>query len=156
MIETDNMLTKALEQALETMAFLTVMPLEDDIAAPEKPVLGEISFTGPKSGTIQILAGLDFGKILAKNIGALTEADDESCYDALKELTNVTCGLLLPMLESSQADVFDLTVPAIKNGDGLPSSPAGGQGWDEFVEQQGSCVLNIEGYLVATRLTMKD
>ena len=132
------------------------MPPEEDMSAPEKTILAEISFTGPKNGTIQILAGLDFGKILAKNIGALTEADDESCYDALKELTDVTCGLLLPMLESSQADVFDLTVPAIKNGDGLPSSPAGGQGWDEFVEQPGSCVLNIEGYLVATRLIMKD
>ncbi len=162
MIETDNILTDALMQALETMAFLTIMPLEEDMAAPEKTVLAEISFTrrdaastpietrrtGPKNGTIQILAGLDFCRILAENISALTEVNDETCYDALKELSNVTCGLLLPMLASSRADVFDVTVPTLKTGNDSPR-------WDEFVEQPNSRILNIEGFLVATRLIMK-
>jgi len=149
MIKTDTILTDSLAQALETMAFLTIMPLEEDMAAPEKTVLAEISFTGPKNGTIQILAGLDLCRILAENIGALTEVNDETCYDALKELSNVTCGLLLPMLASSQTDVFDVTVPAVKTGDDSPR-------WDEFVEQPNSCILNIEGFLVATRLIMKE
>ena len=149
MIETENILTDSLAKALETMAFLTIMPLEEDMAAPEKTVLAEISFAGPKNGTIQILAGLDLCRILAENIGALTEVNDETCYDALKELSNVTCGLLLPMLASSGGDVFDVTVPAVKTGDDSP-------GWDEFVEQPNSCILNIEGFLVATRLIMKD
>ncbi len=149
MIKTDTMLTDSLAQALETMAFLTIMQLEEDMSAPEKTILAEISFTGPKNGTIQILAGLDFCRILAENIGALTEVSDEICYDALKELSNVTCGLLLPMLASSQTDVFDVTVPAVKTGDDSPR-------WDEFVEQPNSYKLNIEGFLVAIRLIMKD
>lgn len=149
MIKTDTILTDSLAQALETMAFLTIMPLEEDTAAREKTISAEISFTGPKNGTIQILAGLDLCRVLAENIGALTEVNDETCYDALKELSNVTCGLLLPMLTSSGGDVFDVTVPAIKAGDDSP-------GWDEFVEQPNSCILNIEGFLVATRLIMKD
>jgi len=149
MIETDNMLTKALDQALETMAFLTIMPPEDDMTAPEQAVLAEISFTGPKNGTIQILAGLDFCRILAENIGALTEVNDETCHDALKELSNVTSGLLLPVMANSQADVFDITIPTIKNGGDCPK-------WNEFVEQANTCILNIEGYLVATRLIMKN
>jgi len=149
MIETGTILTDSLAQALETMAFLTNMPLEEDTAAPEKTILAEISFAGPKNGTIQILAGLDLCRILAENIGALTEVNDETCYDALKELSNVTCGLLLPMLASSQTDVFDVTVPAVKTGDDSPR-------WDEFVEQPNSCILNIEGFLVATRLIMKE
>jgi CheY-specific phosphatase CheX len=149
MIKTDTILTDSLAKALETMAFLTIMPLEEDMSAPEKTVLAEISFAGPNNGTIQILAGLDLCRILAENIGALTEVNDETCYDALKELSNVTCGLLLPMLASSQADVFDVTVPAVKTGDDSP-------GWDEFVEQPNNCILNIEGFLVATKLIMKE
>lgn len=149
MIETENILTNSLAQALETMAFLTIIPPEDDMAAPEQTVLAEISFTGPKNGTIQMLAGLDFCRILAENIGALTEVSDETCHDALKELSNVTSGLLLPTLACSQADIFDITIPTIKNGDDCPK-------WNEFVEQPNSCILNIEGYLVATRLMMKN
>ncbi len=149
MIKTDTMLTDSLAQSLETMAFLTTMPLEEDMPAPKKAIWAEISFTGPKNGTIQILAGLDFCRILAENICALIEVSDETCYDALKELSNVTCGLLLPILASSQADVFDVTVPAVKTGDDSP-------GWDEFVEQPNSYILNIEGFLVATRLIMKE
>ena len=149
MIEIENILTDSIAQALETMAFLTIIPLEEDIAAPEKTVLAEISFTGPKNGTIQILAGLDFCRILAENIGALTEVSDETCHDALKELSNVTSGLLLPVLAYSQADVFDITIPTIKNGDDSPK-------WNEFVVQPNSCILNIEGYLVATRLIIKN
>lgn len=149
MIETENVITKALTEALETMAFLAVLPLEEEISAPENIAMAEISFTGPKNGTIQIMAGLDFSKILAENIGALTEVDDNTCYDALKELSNVTCGLLLPMLASSQADVFDLTVPTIKTGDDSPK-------WSDIAEQPDSFIVNIEGHLVATRLTIKD
>ncbi|MHC4106439.1 MAG: chemotaxis protein CheX [Planctomycetota bacterium] len=131
------------------MAFLTIIPPEDNMAAPEQTILAEISFTGPKNGTIQILAGLDFCRILAENIGALTEVNDETCYDALKELSNVTSGLLLPILAYSKADVFDITIPTIKNGDDSPV-------WNEFIEQPNSCILNIEGYLVATRLIIKN
>jgi CheY-specific phosphatase CheX len=149
MIETENLLTDSLAQALETMAFLTIIPPEDDMTAPEQTVLAEISFTGPKNGTIQIFAGLDFCRILAENIGALTEVSDETCHDALKELSNVTSGLLLPVLANSKADIFDITIPTIKNGGDCHK-------WNEFVEQPNCCILNIEGYLVASRLIIKN
>jgi two-component system chemotaxis response regulator CheY len=148
-IEFSDVLTKALSQALETMAFLTVVPMEDDLAIPEKTVLAEISFTGAKTGTIQILASWNFCEILAENIGALSEADDKACGDALKELANVTCGLFLPMVVSSTADAFDITVPTIKIYDNSSR-------WHEFVADQNSCVLNIEGYMVATKLVIED
>lgn len=149
MIETSNLLTDAMSQALETMAFLTIMPLEDDLVVPEETLLAEISFAGPKRGTIQILAGSDFSQTLAENMGALDEADEKSCYDALKELANVTCGLLLPQVASSPVDVFDVTVPAVKSDDNSPQ-------WDEFVAEQNSCILNIEGYMVAAKLIVEN
>jgi len=149
MIDTESLLIDSLEQALEKMAFLTIVPPEEDIAAPEETILAEISFTGPQKGTLQLLAGLDLCKILAKNIAALTDANGEACYDALKELSNVTCGLIVPKIACSQADIFDLTIPTIKNGGNCPS-------WNEFIEQPDTCVLDIEGYLVAARLTLKN
>jgi CheY-specific phosphatase CheX len=147
MIETSNLLTDALSRALETMAFLDVMPIDDDTAIPEKTILGEIGFTGPKSGTLRILVGSDFAGILAENIGALDQADDESCYDAVGELSNVTCGLLLPMLADGPECVFDVTVPAVTGSDGSPS-------WKEMTANPNSCTLNAEGYAVATTLSM--
>lgn len=148
-IEFSDVLTEALSQALETMAFLTVVPMEDDLTIPEKIVLAEISFTGAKNGTIQILAGWNFCEILAENIGAFSEVDDKARSDALKELANVTCGLFLPMVVSSTADAFDITVPTIKSYDNLSQ-------WHKFVADQNSCVLNIEGYMIATKLIIED
>jgi hypothetical protein len=149
MIETGTIVIQALSEALETMAFQTILPIEEDLLAPEEAILAEMNFNGPKSGTVQILAGLDFAKILAENIGALDEVKNENAFDALKELANVVCGLVIPVVASSQADVFDVTVPAIKSGDETPK-------WDQFVDDQASCVSNIEGFLVAARLTIED
>jgi CheY-specific phosphatase CheX len=150
MIDTKNLLIESLEQALETMAFLTIGPPEEDMSTPGDPVLAEISFTGPKSGTIQILAGLDFCRILAENIGALTEeVNDETCYDALKELSNVISGLLLPQMADSKAEVFDITIPIIKKGSDLPI-------WNEYAAQPDVSILNVEGNLIAARLILNN
>ena len=90
---------------------------------------------------------MDFARILAENIGALDEVDDEQAFDAMREMTNVICGLVLPMIASELSDVFDMTVPAIKSGDDSPQ-------WSEFA--QDSCVLNIEGHAIAAKLNIKD
>lgn len=147
---TDGGLAEALTKALETMAFLCNLPLEEDAVAPQDTVLAQISFKGPRTGTIRILAGRDFAGVLAQNIGALEQADDRMAFDAMKELANVTCGLLLPMISSSLADVFSMSIPAVQTG------PAESRRWDQFVAQQDCQLLNIEGFMVAARLTMED
>ena len=148
MIETSTMLAEALTQALETMAFLCNIPPEEDMAAPQNTVLAQISFKGPKTGSIRILAGRDFAGVLAQNIGALEQADDETAYDAMKELSNVTCGLLLPMIGSSPADVFNMSIPTVQCGQAAPV-------WDEFTSAADCLILNIEGFMVAATLTME-
>ena len=147
-IETKNV-SEALTEALEVMAFLTAMPMEEDLAVPEETILAEIDFMGARNGSIQIIAGLDFSRILAENIGNLTEPGREEACDALKELSNVTCGLFLPMLISTTAESFAITVPGIQTCDNSSQ-------WQEFTADQNSVVSNIEGYMVATRLIMKD
>jgi len=148
-VEINSALNDALGQALETMAYLTILVMEDELDKPEKTITAEISFTGTKEGTIQIMAGWNFGKILAENISCLTNVDDESAFEALKELSNVTCGLFLPMVVSSTADTFDITVPRVKICEDASQ-------WNEFVEHPDSCVLNIEGFPVVTRVILKE
>jgi two-component system, chemotaxis family, chemotaxis protein CheY len=147
--KTDKLSTEALRKALETMAFLTVVPVDDDMVVPQKTVMAEIGFSGRYNGAIQILASLDFCRILAENIGAIENADDRIACDALKELSNVTCGLFLPKVVTSTADTFDVTVPTIKSCDDSSQ-------WSEFVADKDSCVLNVEGHAVAMRLMVND
>jgi len=147
-IETKNV-SEALIEALEVMAFLTSMPMEDDLAVSEETILAEIDFMGARNGSIQIIAGLDFSRILAENISNLDDPGREEACDALKELSNVTCGLFLPILTSTTADSFAVTVPRLQACDNSSQ-------WHEFVADQNSVVSNIEGYMVATRLIMKD
>ena len=145
MIETTNIITDALTEALETMAFMEVMPMEEELSVSENLVLTQIGFAGPKSGTIQILAGHEFAAILAENIAALDEVSETERRDALKELVNVTCGLITPVMTSGTLDVLELTIPAIS--DTVPQ-------WDEFTSDEDACILNVEGHLIGAKLTL--
>jgi len=147
-VETKNV-NEALIEALEAMAFLTEVPMDDKLTVPKETILSEIDFIGARNGCIQIIAGLNFGKILAENIGNITDPDKDAACDAMQELTNVTCGLFLPMLTSTTADPFAITVPRIQTCEDSAK-------WHEFIADPTSVVSNIEGYLVATRLIMKD
>lgn len=143
-IETTAIIKEAVSQALEKMAFLIVMPPED-LPAPPITITAEISFSGPISGTIRTAAGIDFAKVLAENISGMTELTEAQCIDVLKELVNVTCGLVLPMITTDETDVFDLTVPELTRTEERLH-------WDQFISQDDVTVLNIEGWPLATRL----
>jgi CheY-specific phosphatase CheX len=149
MIETNELLTEAFSQATETMAFMSPMPIEEDMSKPQQTIQAQIDFTGPSNGSVQILAGPDFATTLAENIAALDEVNDQTRADAMQELSNVTCGLLLPKLASSKNDVFDVTVPMVLTGEDAPK-------WDEFIEQTNTRALNIDDHLVAVRLINDD
>lgn len=147
--EAADLLTKALGQALEATAFSMMLPIEDEMTTPEKTILAEIGFTGPKSGTIQILAGMELAKVLAQSFSGLTEADEKSACDMMQELANVTCGLFLPMVVFSTSDLFDITIPTVRVCD----DPAK---WHDFTVEDNSIVLNIEGYVGAIKLSIDD
>ncbi len=142
-----NLITNALAQALETMAFMEILPIEENLPIAEELFLTEIGFMGPKNGSIQILAGHDLAETLAENIAALDEVTEAERLDALKELVNVTCGLITPVMTSNVSDAFDLTIPAI--ADCTPQ-------WHDFASDEEGCVLNVEGHLIAAKLTIHE
>ena len=146
-MKTAGIVTVAITQALEKMAFLMVLPFdeEEELALPSVVITADINFTGPVSGTIRTAAGVDFARMLAENMSGMNELTEEQCIDAMKELVNVTCGLVLPMITVSEEDVFNITVPHL-----TPTEDR--MDWDEFISQDDVTVLNVEGLPVATRL----
>ena len=149
MIETNTILCEALCKALETMAFMIGEAPEEQGDAPAESYLARMCFEGPVSGTIEILAGCELARSLALNISGDKQAEQDKSVDALKELLNVTCGLLLPLLPSLATDTFKFTVPElVSTGDA--------EQWRQFVGQDDVVVLEVSGELIATRLRVRD
>ncbi len=146
MIDTSDILVEALTQALETSAFLTVMPSQEQPDPPQRFFQVQMHFKGPACGTLQIVAGFKLGRILAQNIMGAESTDDDIAIDAIKELANVTCGLLLPMLVSSEDDLFDATLPEVQE---FKDS----EQWESLTRQNGAIILDVEGLPILVSLT---
>ncbi len=148
-MDTIDIIAEAISLALEKMAFLDAEPFDDEPEAPSVIVTADIDFSGPVNGTIRTVVGIDFANLLAENISGMFELTEDECIDAVKELVNVTCGLVLPMIATSGTDVFDLTVPHLAKSEDRVD-------WDDFITQKDVTVLNVEGHAVATRLILHD
>jgi len=151
MLETsENILPEAISEALETMAFMTVMPIEEEMPYPSENIEATMSFSGPVSGEVKILAGVEFAHMIAANVLGVDFDDPEAqskSTDAFKEMLNTVCGVLLPKLARSSADVFDVTLPEAQE-------ISGQEKWEEFLATSGATVLNIDENLVAVRLSI--
>lgn len=115
MLKIDNdILTESISEVLEKMAFMMLMPPEEPLPNPEQSIRATICFSGVVSGQINLLAGNELIEMMAANFMGV-EPDDpeanEKRTDAFKEILNTVCGVLLPKLASSPADVFDITIP---------------------------------------------
>ena len=150
MIVTDAgiLITRALAQALERMAFLDVLPCPESPEMPTDCIQAEIRFHGSVSGSIQIAAGLAFARELASNMGLMEGPTEFHCLDAVGELVNVTCGLVLPMLARPDADVFDVSIPQA-----FPcKESAGGNRW---IRRDDAVVLLVGEHPIAVRLILE-
>ena len=151
MLETSYpLVVEALTEALETMAFVSLMPLEAAEAPPpaEPVVLVSIAFTGaPASGTIELMAGESFGAMLAANLLGTGPDDPDAAArarDAMLETMNVTCGALIRKIEPS-AETFEMAIPQVRD---VPP-PA----WSEFIAAgSGAMVFDADGNTIAVRM----
>ena len=149
MIETNTILGEALSKALETMAFMIAEPPEQPCDAPAQSYLARMYFEGPLCGAVEVLAGSELTRRLALDISGAEQVDLDKSLDALKELLNVTCGLLLPLLPSLPSETFEFTIPElVSTGDA--------EHWRKFVAQDDVVVLDVQGQLIATRLTVQN
>jgi hypothetical protein len=141
---------EALVQAMETMAFTTPTWADASLSPAADSVLVSMPFSGPVSGTVEMVASEAVGAGLAANILAIAPNDPAAkrhARDTLKELLNVTCGLLLPTLVDSPSTnrPFKINLPRVKNFDSQTQ-------WKNFVATSESCALNVNGGLIALRV----
>ena len=138
-----DVITGAVAQAVEKMAFMMQMPMLEELPAPEKSVHYSIDFTGADSGRIELVAGIDFAKSLAGNMTGLDDLEDEVAMASLGELVNVISGLVLPFIAEDTDDVYDVTIPKSEDGN-----------WESFCAGEDVRIMNIEDFPVAVKLSI--
>ncbi len=129
--ELDEVLTQVAEQVFESLVFM--FPLDEEEQAPggREPcaeVTVRVSFSGPFSGCLLVAVPTEMLPALSTNMLGMdyegpARPDHED--DALKELANVVCGNLLPVIAGPQA-VFQVYAPDFVAG-GLAAETAGGR-----------------------------
>lgn len=140
---------EAMAQSLETMAFASLAPCSDEEAPPPpSALLVRIDFAGPRRGSLELAAGEGLGRLLAANILGLEPTDNQAAAgagDALKELANVTCGVLLPRLPAPSGERFTMDVPQL-----VPLSVLE---WTALTSRPDAAVLDVEGHLLSIRVS---
>ncbi len=118
--ELQEALAKVMLMAFEEMGF--VFPeaqMTKEQGNSEAEVAVEASFFGPFKGKIilQICGGL-LPSITANMLGSDSPPDRDLQLDAIKELSNVVCGNLLPLIGGAK-EVFHIMPPRVLELDGF-------------------------------------
>jgi hypothetical protein len=148
MNQTETTLAEVFGRALETLAFVSPLPEPRDCAAPAEPLLIRIAFCGSDFGAFEMVAGRAFGMMLAANLMAVDPECPEAgptaalAEDAMREVCNITCGLLLSQSALDGKPPAELGLPLV-----LPFDAA--FGWEEFISNPASLVFTAEGHSVA-------
>jgi len=112
----NEILYRVAEEILESLAFLFPVLDEERKKISNVFVWGaSISFGGPFSGRLVILASETILPDLVKNMLGLDAGEEVSLdqqHDALMELLSIVCGNLLPAIAGKKA-MFNLDVPKI-------------------------------------------
>lgn len=141
-------LFETLAQSLETMAFVMADPMPSPADAPSEPMLVSLSFQGPRSGTIDIVASRAFAMMLAANVLGIDPSEpdaQEKADDCMKELVNVVGGALMPRIAESDSDVFKLSLPTIRPLDTENE-------WPTLCGDTGTQLASADGHTIAARI----
>ncbi len=141
-------LFETLAQSLETMAFVIADPLPSPADAPGDAQVVSLTFEGPRSGTINIVASREFAMMLAANVLGIDPSDpdaQEKADDCMKELVNVVGGALMPRIAESETDVFKLSLPTIRP---LNTETE----WPGFCNDTGTQLASADGHTIAARI----
>ena len=114
----EAVLYQVTEEVLEKLAFIFSFPEEErDRMDYSAAVAASVSFVGPFGGVLIIVISNEALPELAENmLGIDEETTREQQYDALKEMINVVCGNLLPLI-SGKKSVFNVDAPQIIDHD---------------------------------------
>ncbi len=116
----DNLLFQVAERTFGEPAFFLVELEEISQAKNHEPshwgYCARVEFTGPFNGELHVAISENMLPPLASNMLGIDECEDlptgVKMEDALKELLNVTCGNLLPLIGGDQV-VFHIGAPEL-------------------------------------------
>jgi hypothetical protein len=133
-------LAEALAEALETMAFISPV-LEQETTPPLHARTIKVDFSGAGgTGRFTLAVPRRFGALVAANCNV--QSSDPEGDDALKELANITCGLLLRK-RIGGAEGFEMSPPAIAAND--DSGPADNKDSVRFNADGFSILATVSG-----------
>jgi len=146
---TSGILSDVVVDTLEKLAFLFAVPLEGPAPVDTRELATvRVRFSGPLCGGMQLSLSRP---VLAELAGNMLGADDASAlsadeqHDALRELVNVICGNLLPLIGGNNAE-FHIQTPFIPAGD------ASGAG--EFGPTNAASNLSVESGICLVALQL--
>ncbi len=137
-----------LVEALETMAFISPLPLEAGGEVPPAPAgvrIVEMEFACPAYGAVRLMAGEGFGAALAANLLGAEPSSPEAAAggdDALRELMNITCGAVIRRFGLAADHRLHMSLPTVQ-------SCAAPDQWARFVAMPGVSVLDADGHVIA-------
>ena len=141
MLDVNNeILNESISEVLEKVAFMMLLEPDEPLPTPKKSICVTIEFSGMVSGKISLLAGFELIEMMAANYIGVEPDDPEAtnkCVDAFKEILNTVCGILLPKLASSPADVFDITIPHAQEINSTEQ-------WDDLVQKNDATIMECE------------
>jgi chemotaxis protein CheY-P-specific phosphatase CheC len=109
-----------------------------------------MTFSGPLTGKLEIIAGTGLCRLLAANMLGIESLDEESqkkASDALKETLNTICGRFLTAL-AGEKPVFSLTTPEITEIDTI--------NWGEIKDNDNTLFFRIDEYPVLMLADYKE
>ncbi len=109
----DQQLRMVAADTCAAMAFMLPDELGDALAQPPAAA-ASVTFQGPFCGVLTMSVSAGLMPLLAGNLLGLDDknVDQAAQRDALKELLNVICGNLLPVIDSAES-VFDVGSPSV-------------------------------------------
>ncbi len=144
------LLRESLTTALETSASVSPEAAVDAeaVPAPAHPLMASIGFEGPASGVMQIIADDSFGTLVAANMQGCAPSESsakEASSDALQELANITCGVMLKVFPDGHKSVPRMGLPSIS---AVPPNE-----WNRVLADRSAAVVNAQGHGVAVRVS---
>jgi CheY-specific phosphatase CheX len=119
-------LVGAVTEVLESMCFLTAVPISSNAANAEGAwVCYRLHFSGPCQGQFGLGATLPTARLVACNLLGVEpeELNDIQVGESTGEIANMVCGAMLSRMESKHA--FDLSHP-VRDHERMETSAAGG------------------------------
>lgn len=147
-------LAQAADEVLGTMFFAFVDVLSSPDELMDGPLMevafhGQITFSGPVTGTVDAWCPNDPCKVLCANFLGQEEEEvpDEVTIDAFKEMTNMIVGRFLALVEPEK--VCELGLPAVDKTTNIDITPF-------FDDPERYLVLDTGDGTIAFELTMGE